>query len=93
MNLSKKLNVTSVVVTHEMDSVFRIADRMVMLDMGQVLIDGTKAEFEKIRDNDATGDETNDLVRQFLRGDSEGPLTKRRQNSGFKEEILNIGAK
>jgi len=32
MDLSKKLNVTSVVVTHDMNSAFRIADRMVMLE-------------------------------------------------------------
>ena len=31
MDLSKKIGVTSVVVTHEMDSAFRIADRMAML--------------------------------------------------------------
>jgi energy-coupling factor transporter ATP-binding protein EcfA2 len=33
--LSKQLGVTSVVVTHEMDSAFTIADRMAMLDKGQ----------------------------------------------------------
>ena len=34
IDLNKKLGVTSVVVTHEMDSAFRIADRMVLLDRG-----------------------------------------------------------
>ncbi|HUS91217.1 MAG TPA: ABC transporter ATP-binding protein, partial [Phycisphaerae bacterium] len=37
MDLSGKLGVTSVVVTHEMDSAFRIADRMAMLDKGLML--------------------------------------------------------
>ena len=66
---------TSVVVTHEMDSAFRIADRMAMLDSGRMLKVGRAEEFEAIRDGPATGDETTDLIRQFLRGDSEGPIT------------------
>ena len=37
ITLTKKLGVTSVVVTHEMDSAFTIADRMVMLDKGRCL--------------------------------------------------------
>ena len=40
MDLSKKLGVTSVVVTHEMDSAFTIADRMAMLDKGPKKIRG-----------------------------------------------------
>jgi phospholipid/cholesterol/gamma-HCH transport system ATP-binding protein len=37
ISLSKQLGVTSVVVTHEMDSAFTIADRMAMLDKGRIL--------------------------------------------------------
>jgi phospholipid/cholesterol/gamma-HCH transport system ATP-binding protein len=89
MDLAKKLGVTSVVVTHEMDSAFRIADRMVMLDKGVVLKEGPKSDFEVIRGlAEPSGDETTDLIRQFLRGDSEGPLTKRRQDSGYEEDLL-----
>ena len=92
MNLARKLDVTSVVVTHEMDSAFRIADRMVMLDKGRVLMCDTRQAFEEIRDGDPSGDETRDLIRQFLRGDYEGPITKRREESGFEEEILSAGS-
>jgi len=89
MDLAQKLGVTSVVVTHEMDSAFRIADRMVMLDKGVVLKEGPRSEFEVIRDMaKPSGDETTDLIRQFLRGDSEGPLTKRRQAGGYEEDLL-----
>lgn len=88
MDLAQKLGVASVVVTHEMDSAFRIADRMIMLDKGKVLMVGRREEFEAIRDAEATGDETKDLIRQFLRGDSEGPITRRRQDSGYEEDIL-----
>ena len=91
MDLAGKLGVTSVVVTHEMDSAFRIADRMVMLDKGVVLMEGKRQEFEDIRDNESTGDEKTNLIRQFLRGDSQGPITQRRQDSGYEEDILNTG--
>ena len=37
VNLTKQLGVTSIVVTHEMDSAFTIADRMAMIDHGHVL--------------------------------------------------------
>ena len=57
MDLSKKLGVTSVVVTHEMDSAMRIADRMCMLHEGKVVALGTRDE---IRDS------SDPLVRQFI---------------------------
>jgi len=88
VGLSRKLGVTSVVVTHEMDSAFRIADRMAMLDKGVMLKVGSLQEFKDIRDGWPTGDETNDLIRQFLRGEDEGPITRRRQSTDYEEDIL-----
>jgi phospholipid/cholesterol/gamma-HCH transport system ATP-binding protein len=88
MDLSNKLGVTSVVVTHEMDSAFRIADRMAMLDHGQMLKIGTLEEFESIRDGASTGDQTHDLIRQFLRGDPDGPLAERREENDYEQAIL-----
>ena len=88
MDLAHKLGVTSVVVTHEMDSAFRIADRMSMLDKGRILKVGARSEFEAIRDGEATGEQTADLIRQFLRGDPDGPITRRRLDSGYEEDIL-----
>ncbi len=77
MDLSRKLNVTSVVVTHEMDSAFRIADRMVMLEKGRVLKIGTRPEFEALRDTPSDRLETREdrLMNQFLNGHTAGPLT------------------
>ena len=40
LDLSKKLHITSVVVTHDMKSVFSIADRIVMLYEGRVIAEG-----------------------------------------------------
>ncbi len=87
-DLSGKLGVTSVVVTHEMDSAFTIANRMAMLDAGRILKIGARQEFEEIRDGPPTDDETTELIRQFLRGDSDGPITRRRLSTGYREDIL-----
>ncbi|MFQ5807117.1 MAG: hypothetical protein ACE5I3_11775, partial [Phycisphaerae bacterium] len=77
MDLSGKLNVTSIVVTHEMDSAFRIADRMVMLDQGRILRIGPREDFEKLRDADPDTLQTDAdrLMHQFLNGAPTGPLT------------------
>jgi len=89
MDLTKKLGVTSVVVTHDMDSAFTIADRMAMLDKGKMLVVADRAWFEDLRGNDV-GDLSSDqsLVRQFIRGDAEGPITQRRTATNYEEDLL-----
>jgi len=79
MDLSKKLGVTSVVVTHEMDSAMRIADRMCMLHEGKVVALGTRDE---IRDS------TDPLVRQFINGLADGPIPLRRSRSDYAEDLM-----
>lgn len=90
--LTRQLEVTSVVVTHEMDSAFTIADRMCMLDKGRVLKVGPRSEFEHLRDSepDSLADDDERLIRQFLRGDPEGPITQRKQESDYEEELMAI---
>jgi phospholipid/cholesterol/gamma-HCH transport system ATP-binding protein len=92
LNLTKKLGVTGVVVTHEMDSAFTIADRMAMLDRGRMLMVDSRAAFEALRNHpvDRIGEltERQQLIRQFLRGDPEGPLTARKQATSFAEDLL-----
>lgn len=96
VDLTKKLGVTSVVVTHEMDSAFTIADRMVMLDKGRVLRIGTRQEFDDLRSvpEDRVADLTEDeqLIRQFLRGDPVGPITRRREETNYAEDLLQTAA-
>ncbi len=95
INLSRQLGVTSVVVTHEMDSAFTIADRMAMLDKGRMLCVASRDYFDGIRktpqaDADKlTADEQ--LIRQFLRGDAEGPITRRKQTTNYAEDLLSTG--
>jgi phospholipid/cholesterol/gamma-HCH transport system ATP-binding protein len=88
MDLSKKLGVTSVVVTHEMDSAFTIADRMVMLDKGRVLAVEDRAWFEQLRDTGGDLPFDHALIRQFLRGEAEGPITQRKQTTNYADDLL-----
>ncbi|MBI4566297.1 MAG: ABC transporter ATP-binding protein [Planctomycetes bacterium] len=67
LNLQEKLGVTSIVVTHDMSSTFRVADRIAMLYQGKIYKSGTPDEFRKSEDP---------LIRQFIYGESEGPLRR-----------------
>ena len=91
MDLARKLQVTSVVVTHEMDSAFRIADRMVMLDKGRVLKVGPRKDFEALRDAppEALANDTERLIHQFLTGANAGPLTDADGLSEFEKQLVN----
>ncbi|USO00382.1 MAG: ATP-binding cassette domain-containing protein [Phycisphaeraceae bacterium] len=90
--LSKQLGVTSVVVTHEMDSAFTIADRMAMIDHGRILKVESRAWFEHLRDEPdelaKTRDEDVRLIRQFLRGDADGPITARQSSEAYGEALF-----
>jgi phospholipid/cholesterol/gamma-HCH transport system ATP-binding protein len=92
VDLTKKMGVTSVVVTHEMDSAFTIADEMAMLDKGRMLMVAERAVYEQLRDHPADRldelTEDQQLVRQFLRGDADGPITKRREETNYAEDLL-----
>jgi len=89
IKLSKGRGVTSVVVTHEMDSAFRIADRICMLNRGKVLKVGKREEFEALRDaeNGQGFSEDELLIRQFLRGEAEGPISSEEDKGGFFQEL------
>ncbi len=88
INLTKQLGVTSVVVTHEMDSAFTIADRMAMFDKGVMLCVEDRAFYEKIRDATDLTDEKHKLIRQFLRGDPVGPFTKNIGNTDYIDDLF-----
>jgi phospholipid/cholesterol/gamma-HCH transport system ATP-binding protein len=78
-DLNTKLGVTSVVVTHEMDSAFRIADRMVLLDKGEFVAEGTPDEFRESDDP---------KVRQFVHGLPDGPFTDRQKDDDYETSLL-----
>jgi phospholipid/cholesterol/gamma-HCH transport system ATP-binding protein len=58
--LKRELNVTSIVVTHDMHSAFKVADRIVMLHEGKFIFDGTPDEIERT---------DQPLIRQFVSGE------------------------
>ena len=79
LDLSRKLKVTSVVVTHDMISAFKIADHIVMLHNRRVVESGTP---ETIRGS------TNPAVQQFIRGEIEGPMTMGDEQEELERDFL-----
>jgi len=65
LDLKAKLGVTSVVITHDMHSAFKIADYIAFLYEGKILLYGTPEEFRKT---------DNPYVKQFVSGSSQGPI-------------------
>jgi len=72
ISLSEKSKVTSITVTHEMGSAFRIGTRMAMLYQGKIIED---AEPEKFKQS------ANPVVAQFLSGSTEGPILEGSQDA------------
>jgi len=79
MDLTSKLGVTSVVVTHEMESAFRVATRMVLLYEGRIVAEGTPEEFRNSTDT---------VVHQFVHGEPDGPIPLRRSKINYEEDLL-----
>ncbi len=63
--LKKELSITSVVVTHDMQSAYKIADRIIMLYQGKVIFNGSVNDVKNTDDR---------YVKQFVEGLSEGPI-------------------
>ncbi len=72
INLTKKSNVTSVIVTHDMGSAFRIGTRMAMLFQGKIIEEATPEEFRRSQ---------NPVVAQFLSGSTEGPILEESEDA------------
>lgn len=67
IELHNKLKVTSIAVTHDMTSAYKIADRIAMLYNGKIIATGTPDEIKNTRDP---------IVRQFITGAGKGPITE-----------------
>lgn len=61
----KEMGMTSIVITHDMASAYRVADRMAMLYGGRIIEVGTP---EEIRQSPQA------IVQQFIRGEAHGPI-------------------
>jgi phospholipid/cholesterol/gamma-HCH transport system ATP-binding protein len=79
MNLKSKMGATSVVVTHDMQSAFKIADRLALLFDGKFAAIGSVDEFRST---------TNPLVRQFVDGRLNGPFLNPSDQCSYKTQLL-----
>jgi len=64
--LHDRLNVTSIVVTHDMKSAYKVADKIAMLYQGKIIAEGTPDEIRYTHDP---------IVHQFITGAAKGPIT------------------
>jgi phospholipid/cholesterol/gamma-HCH transport system ATP-binding protein len=62
IKLQRELNTTSISVTHDMTSAFKIAQRIVMLHEGKIIMDGTPEEYRNAADP---------IVRRFVIGEAD----------------------
>jgi phospholipid/cholesterol/gamma-HCH transport system ATP-binding protein len=65
IQMKKDLEVTSVVITHDMVSTYKVADRVAMLYQGKIIETGTPEEIKN---------SPNQIVQQFITGAAEGPI-------------------
>ncbi|MEK6776277.1 MAG: ABC transporter ATP-binding protein [bacterium] len=79
IGMREKLNVTSVAITHDMVSAYKIADRIAMLYKGKILQVGTPREIQNT---------DNPFVRQFISGSAVGPITE-----DLEKELMERSAK
>jgi len=79
LDLSHKLKITSVIVTHEMKSAFRIADQMIILHKGKVLQVGTADEIKNSK---------NPYVQQFINGEPEGAIPFKQTSDAYLKGLL-----
>jgi phospholipid/cholesterol/gamma-HCH transport system ATP-binding protein len=67
IELHNKLKVTSIAVTHDMKSAYKIADKIAMMYNGKIVAYGTPSQIENTKDP---------IVRQFITGAATGPITE-----------------
>ncbi len=66
IEMRDKLKVTSIVVTHDMNSAYKVADTIAMFYRGRVIAEGTPEEIRSTK---------HPVVKQFIYGEAKGPIT------------------
>ena len=66
IEMRDKLKVTSIVVTHDITSAYKISDSIAMIYHGRVIAEGTPDEIRNTK---------HPVVKQFIHGEAEGPIT------------------
>ena len=67
LRMQERLKVTSIVVTHDMTSAYKVANRIAMLYQGHIIGVGTPDDFKNT---------TNPIIKQFITGTAKGPITE-----------------
>ena len=67
VEMRKKIKVTSITITHDMVSAYKVGDRIAMLYQGKIIEVGTPDEIKS---------STSPIVQQFIQGKAEGPITQ-----------------
>jgi phospholipid/cholesterol/gamma-HCH transport system ATP-binding protein len=80
-DLRSKMGLTNVVITHDIQSAFEIADQIVLLHRGRIAAQGTMKELLQNEDP---------LVRQFITGSATGPLEVRSSDLEYYNDLLNL---
>ncbi|MDH5718282.1 MAG: ABC transporter ATP-binding protein [Spirochaetia bacterium] len=65
LTLSRELKVTTLVISHDMNSTFKVASKAAMLYDGKFILTGEPEEFKECKDP---------IVNQFIRGEAKGPI-------------------
>ncbi len=66
LRMQERLKVTSIVVTHDMTSAYKVGNQIAMLYEGKIIGAGTPDEIKNT---------TNPIIRQFITGSARGPIT------------------
>ena len=67
IRMKHELNVSTVIITHDMTSAYKVADKIAMLYAGRIIEEGIPADIKKSQ---------NPVVQQFIRGRAKGPIAK-----------------
>jgi len=81
VELTKKLGLSAVVVTHDMTSAFRIATQMIMLFEGRVIAAGTPQEIQ---------DNPDPILQQFIKGDPDGPIPLKLSKDDYLKRLMQL---
>jgi phospholipid/cholesterol/gamma-HCH transport system ATP-binding protein len=65
IRMKKELKVATLIITHDMVSAYKVADRIGMLYAGQIIEMGSPEEIKN---------SSNQVVQQFIHGRAEGPI-------------------
>ena len=79
VDLTRKLGMSAVVVTHDMTSAFRIATQMIFLFEGRVVAAGTPDE---IKNN------PNPILQQFINGHADGPIPLKLSKDDYLKRLM-----